>query len=241
MKHCPNCGQPTARTEDWACQWCGYPLLSDSYKKIPKTYKQLKDELRHEQEPDVSVTPEPAPPPTPATKPEPEPQPEPTPEIVPEPEPAPKTEPVLEKEPVFEPEPAPQVEPVLEAETEPVSEPETEEEIEPELATIDVEITVERLRSAYGEEGTAADAKFINKTLKITGVVDKIEIQDALDIHYIIINSEAKSLLQNVRCHFNRKHASELNQLTIGQTVTVQGTFDGSIMDLRMRDCFLVR
>ena len=44
MRKCPNCGQPTARTEDWACQWCGHPLLSDSYKKIPKTFKELKDE-----------------------------------------------------------------------------------------------------------------------------------------------------------------------------------------------------
>lgn len=43
MPKCPNCGQETTRTEDWACQWCGYPLLSLSYKKTPKTHKQLKD------------------------------------------------------------------------------------------------------------------------------------------------------------------------------------------------------
>ena len=44
MKDCPNCGRPTLRTEDWACQWCGYPLLSKSYKKIPKTYREIKEE-----------------------------------------------------------------------------------------------------------------------------------------------------------------------------------------------------
>jgi hypothetical protein len=42
MPKCPNCGLETLRTEDWACQWCGYPLISSSYKKIPKTYNQLK-------------------------------------------------------------------------------------------------------------------------------------------------------------------------------------------------------
>ena len=42
MPKCPNCGQPAERTEDWACRWCGYPLLSPSYRKIPKTYEQLK-------------------------------------------------------------------------------------------------------------------------------------------------------------------------------------------------------
>lgn len=48
MPNCPNCSQPTARTEDWACQWCGYPLISGGYKKIPKTYRQLKEERLQE-------------------------------------------------------------------------------------------------------------------------------------------------------------------------------------------------
>ena len=99
MPRCPNCGQETARTEDWACQWCGYPLLSGSYKKIPKTYKQLQEEKLSEREPIVREEPEPepepapAPAPAPVPKPEPEPAPEPKPDPEPEPAPAPKTEP----------------------------------------------------------------------------------------------------------------------------------------------------
>ncbi|MHA2068988.1 MAG: OB-fold protein, partial [Candidatus Thorarchaeota archaeon] len=50
MANCPNCGQPTKRTQDWACQWCGYPLLSKSYRKVPKTYQQLKKERLSNQE-----------------------------------------------------------------------------------------------------------------------------------------------------------------------------------------------
>ena len=49
MAKCPNCGQETKRTEDWSCQWCGYPLLSGSYKKIKKTYRELKEERLAEQ------------------------------------------------------------------------------------------------------------------------------------------------------------------------------------------------
>jgi ribosomal protein L37AE/L43A len=44
MARCPNCGRETMRTVDWCCQWCGYPLFSGTYKKIDKTYKELKDE-----------------------------------------------------------------------------------------------------------------------------------------------------------------------------------------------------
>ena len=44
MPACPNCGRATMRTRDWACQWCGYPLLSRAYKKIDKTFRELQDE-----------------------------------------------------------------------------------------------------------------------------------------------------------------------------------------------------
>ena len=44
MPACPNCGRQTLRTKDWACQWCGYPLISRAYKVIDKTYKELQEE-----------------------------------------------------------------------------------------------------------------------------------------------------------------------------------------------------
>ncbi len=43
MPRCPHCGQQTSRTKDWACQWCGYPLLLKSYREIPMTYQELKE------------------------------------------------------------------------------------------------------------------------------------------------------------------------------------------------------
>ena len=46
MPACPNCGRETLRTEDWVCQWCGYPLLSKSYKKLDKTFKEFQEERR---------------------------------------------------------------------------------------------------------------------------------------------------------------------------------------------------
>jgi hypothetical protein len=46
QKKCPNCRRQTLITNDWACQWCGYPILSSGHKKINKTYKELQDEKR---------------------------------------------------------------------------------------------------------------------------------------------------------------------------------------------------
>ncbi len=256
MPKCPNCGQKTVRTGDWACRWCGYPLLSESYKKIPKTYRQLKEEKLHKQKPlvreDIS---EPAPElgTEPVVEPEPEPvaelEPEPVAKLEPEPvaeakpkpkrKPKPKSKlkpepkPKRKSKPKPKPEPAP--EPVMESEPEPVVEP------EPELTPAALEIAAEELLLAYEADGAAADAKFANKILRITGVVDRIEIKDVLGIYYITLSSAEKTLLlQNVRCTFDKKYESELNQLTSGQAVTVQGKYDGSIIDISMRDCVLV-
>lgn len=209
MGKCPNCGRETARTEDWACQWCGYPLLSGSYKKISKTFKQLKEEEPHEPESsagdaesEVSVLPQHIP-------------------LVPtrtaEPEPISEPEQVLESEP----------------------EPEQVPEPEPEFIPAAKEITVEQLISAYEVDEVATDTEFVGKILKLTGVVTKIEVNDTLDVHYIVLTSAEKKGPQSVRCIFSKQHGAQLNQLTKEQMVTVQGKYNGSIITMRMRDCVL--
>jgi len=278
MPKCPNCGQETARTEDWACQWCGHPLLSKSYKKIPKTYQQLQEEKLLIPKPPVSEEPEPEPAPEPVPEPElePTPEPEPVPEPVPqppEPEPMPEPEPVPEPEleakpapePVPEPEPEPQpvsapvAEPIPEAEPmpepepipEPVPEPELEAkpapepkpvpELEPEPTTGAIAVTANELNSAFQADKAAANAKLTDKILKVTGTVDKIIVKDNLDIQYILLTSAEKQATWNIRCTFGREHGPQLTRLTEGQTVTVQGKYDGYERNIIMKDCVLVR
>ncbi len=274
MGKCPNCGRATARTEDWACQWCGHPLLSKSYKKIPETYKQLKEEKLHKQKPTVMEETGVSPLsnhdtllPKDTLESEPEPMPEPEPESVSESEREPAAEPGLEPEPEPMPEPEPEsvsesgrelaVEPELEPKPEPVPKPAPEPvsepepvleanpkpvpELEPEPTTGIIAATVEELHSAYRVDEVAVDAKFTNKVLKVTGVADRIVVEDIHDIYYIILTSAEKKEAWNVRCTFDKGHGPELNQLTTGQTVTVQGKYDGYKINILMRDCVLVR
>ncbi len=223
MQKCPNCGQTTARTEDWACQWCGYPLLSESYKKIPKTYKQLKEEKLDKQKPlmreetELSLLPDyGAVPPMHTLE--------------------SKSEPVLESEP----EPIIEPEPVLESEPEPIIEPEPVLEAEPEPLPAAIEVTAEEVLSAYETDGVVADAKFASKILKVTGVVNRIEVSDVRDVYEIRLTSAEKTRLESVRCTFDKRHGAELERLTTGQTVAVQGKYNGSMIDIRIRDCVLV-
>jgi hypothetical protein len=258
--------------------------LSKSYKKISKTYKQIKekssdveksdlsDEAEYfQQKENLSVTPSYTPLPEPEVSPEPEPKPDtiPEPPISIEPEktlePDPIPEPSISVEPEKTPEQKPPVSsestynPVVEPESEviplpakmPEKEPEVESEIEPvtepnqkvdtnQPADAELNLTVEELLVAYAEDNVAANAKFIDKRLRISGTVDKIEIKDYLDIYYISLNNTERNSLQTVRCIFDKKDMDDLNKLLPGQKVTVSGKFDGSIIDFRMSECILV-
>ena len=127
--------------------------------------------------------------------------------------------------------------------TEPVPEPEAKPVLEPKAEPVSavIDVTAEELISAYEADMMAADAKFANKILKVTAVVARIEAKDSLDIHYIMLTNVEENLLDSVRCMFDKKHGPELNRLIKGQTVTVQGKYDGSMIEIRMRDCVLVR
>ncbi|MFC2051841.1 hypothetical protein ACFLT4_03840 [Chloroflexota bacterium] len=244
MQKCPNCGEPTARTEDWACQWCGYPLLSRSYKKISKTYKELREERLPKLEPVSQAEPEPEPVPEAEPMPEPEPVPEAKaaskPKRAARPKPKRATKPKSATVQVPEPEPEPVSEPESIPEPEPVTEPEPAPKPKAVPMPVAIELTVEELIAAYATDPEAADAKFINQLINITGVVDRIVSQDTGDIHYITLTNAEVNLLQNVRCMFDREHSSELSQLKQGQTATIQGEYDGSIINLRIKDCVLV-
>jgi hypothetical protein len=152
----------------------------------------------------------------PEPKPEPEPVPEPKPEPEPVPEPKPEPEPVPEPKP--EPEPVPQ----------------------PKPASAAGGIPVEELYLAYSADEAAADEKFTDKTLTVTGVVDRITVNDIHGIYYIILASAEKKEQWNVRCTFDRKYGAQLNGLTAGQTVTAKGKYDGYKANILMKDCVLV-
>ena len=129
MAACPNCGRQTLRTKDWACQWCGYPLISRAFKKIDKTFKELQEErslalksVEAEPEPELEPEPEPAPEPRPRPVYRPAPRPEPEPRTSPQPE-RPVSAPRPEPEQKPRPEPAPEMKSLPEPITSPEQKP----------------------------------------------------------------------------------------------------------------------
>jgi len=249
MPKCPNCGQPTARTKDWACQWCGYPLMSGSYKEIPKTYRELKEEGHHkwgqavEEESEISFLPL-----TPVPEFEAELIQEVEPELKPVPEPKAEVAPEVKPETKPIPEPKAEVMPEVESKTIPETAIEKKQEVEPTpVQTPETEpmptspvVTAGELYSAFEADAVGADTKYKGKTLQVTGTANKIVVKDTYDIYYVMLASAEKHEKWNVRCTFDRKHEAELKRLTAGQTVTIQGEYDGFRTNILLRDCALV-
>ncbi len=309
MPKCPNCERETMRTTDWACQWCGYPLSSGSFKMIPKTFQQLKEEAwqktKPEREPDSGAGPEGGletameaelvvepvaesakdrePTPEPASEPtlEPEAKPSPPPVIEPEPAPESQSEPLVAPKPAGGPEPIPEArviplgephreqlpkpekaaepQPGSEPGSEPIKRPEPEPTPQPEPGPEPIpqpepapapkpikkpepvaeELTVDELIEAYEQDAPAADARFLDKRLMVTGVVALIDVKETLDTHYVRLAGAEGDISRSVKCLFDKKHAPDLSQLEKGQTATVQGKFNGSLIAIRMIDCEL--
>ena len=217
------------------------------------------EETELEEEPEFEPAPEPEPVPKPTPKPKPVPPPKPAPvkkpKPVPEPKPAPppKPAPVKKPKPTPEPEPVPAPELELEPEIEPtpVAEPEpvpvTEPapkpvpKLAPEPSTGAIAVTVDELNSAFNANKAATHAKLMNKTLKVTGAVDKIFVKEHLDIQYIMLTGSGKQENWSVRCTFGKEHGAQLTRLSPGQMETVQGKYAGYERNIILKDCALVR
>lgn len=247
MANCPNCGRSTVRTQDWACQWCGYPLVSGFFKKIEMTYQEARAERLHggivigtavelespvaeaevieeieetgEALAEVEIAEEA----------------EETGEAVAEAEVIEEaeepSEAMAEAEVIEEAEKG--VEAVAEAEVTEVAEEPTEAKIVP--------ITLEELNRVCGEDSEAAEARFAGTILQVIGVVVRIPPMESTENPCIILTNSEKSVARNLLCVFDRQHEAAIKQLSVGQMVTVQGKYDGCVINILLNDCVLAK
>jgi len=247
MAHCPNCGLSTVRTKDWACQWCGYPLVSGIFGKTSKTFSELKHERGGETTSTALLIET-----EPVTEPEIETnqiaeieastEPEPTQqttddatavaEIVTDEEP--ELESVMEQEPTPEEEPEP--EPVMEQEPTPAVEPEPKVE----ESRLVQEVTVAELCSSYQSYGMAGHDEFKDSVFRVKGLVDSVVNKDVVGTYRVALTDNEPHPLGDVYCKFGKEDAAELNRLTVGQELTVEGKYEGFVTNIVLTECVLV-
>jgi len=176
------------RTKDWACQWCGYPLVSGMYGKTSKTFAELKQEREGETistallvETEPTVESEPETDQVTETEAEPAPEPETSQVVEPEAEPVPEPETSQTVESEAKPTPEAAVEP------EPVTTEEPEPSAEKEVQPIP-EVTVSELCSSYQGYGMAGHEEFKNSVFRVSGIVDSIVTKDVVEQYLSLIH-----------------------------------------------------
>jgi len=122
----------------------------------------------------------------------------------------------------------------------PVPKPEPKVNPESKTVTEPTAVTAEEMHSAFKADNVAVDAGFASKIITITGVVGGLAINDVGNNATLILKSAQKIGTKKFVCVFDIKYIPEFRRLAMGQTVTVQGTYDSYAVNVLMLDCVLV-
>jgi len=99
------------------------------------------------------------------------------------------------------------------------------------------EITAEALFDEYQKDKAAADRKYKDQVLVVTGTIDMVKIGPSGN-PYVTMNTS--SLILRVQFLFDKKHESAVSQLKKGQKATIKGRGYGRIGNVMLKDCEIV-
>jgi len=100
-------------------------------------------------------------------------------------------------------------------------------------------VTAVQLSREYDDNKVAADAKYEDKIVEVSGVVNDIG-KDILDDPYVTLEGISSSLF-GIQCMFPRKDESQLATLSKGQSITLQGRVSGELIgNVILRGCSIV-
>jgi len=97
-----------------------------------------------------------------------------------------------------------------------------------------IKITAVQLFAEYDANEIAADQKYEDKTLEVSGVILRIG-KDILDDPFVTL---AGNSVWGVQCMFTNDN--QVVNLSPGQSITVRGTCDGSLVNVILRRCTVV-
>jgi len=102
---------------------------------------------------------------------------------------------------------------------------------------IDYTLSADQLYYEYELNGVAADNKFEDKIVVISGRIYSID-KDFSGTPYLVIGGSG--FLDGVQCMFNRSEEPSLSRLSIGQVVSAKGKVSGRVIgSVIVRQCIL--
>ncbi len=103
-------------------------------------------------------------------------------------------------------------------------------------------LSTDELLKQYQDNELAADGKYKNQVVQVTGKVGKVG-KHPLGYPFVQLGSDREDDLFGVTCYLTEAAAQEAAKLQVGATVTLKGTCAGKLggQALRLNDCEFVK
>lgn len=98
-------------------------------------------------------------------------------------------------------------------------------------------VTAADLTAEYKANQVAADEKYKNKIIEISGTIDSIG-KDILDDPYVTLGGS--DIITKVQCMFDKSNKSQLTSLSKDTKIVLRGKVSGQLMNVLVRGCSIV-
>ncbi len=97
-------------------------------------------------------------------------------------------------------------------------------------------VSSKKLYADYDANGVAADEKYKDKVIRVTGKVTTID-RDIMDKIYVTLKGD--EYFGDVQCFFAEDHTKTASKLSKGQRITVKGKCEGKMMNVLLKGCII--
>lgn len=101
----------------------------------------------------------------------------------------------------------------------------------------DFSMSATRLAEEFETDPAAANSKFIDRVIEVTGVISEISTDQNNSIVFVLRENETPT---GVLCTLNEKSAEKTERYKVGDTVVLRGICTGMLFEVVLNRCVIV-
>jgi len=101
-----------------------------------------------------------------------------------------------------------------------------------------IKVSAAQLVNAYEANEVSADAQYKNRIVEVTGTIKSIG-KDIMDQPYVTL--DGSNAIASVQCMFDKANQGQLASLNKDTRITLRGRVSGTMMNVILRDCSIVK
>jgi hypothetical protein len=104
-------------------------------------------------------------------------------------------------------------------------------------------VSADALLQEFQKDPAAADDKYADKYLELTGVVERTG-EDRFGQPFVVLHGGDENAKLKIECFFTPtgdRDEARIKRLTKGRTITLRGEYEGQVSNIQLQDCVLVK